>query len=151
MTTAQMTAVSAAITTLLTTTAIPRIGTFWVEQGGVYAGIVAGENGEPDHHLIHAAAEHEIFDADWETAIEKAQTPINGFNDWSLPDRREARLLAINCRDSFDLDDWYWTATQYAYDVAYAWVQNFTNGDQDGYHESNLYRARAVRRLSIIQ
>ncbi|MFZ6690259.1 DUF1566 domain-containing protein [Undibacterium sp. SXout20W] len=141
----------ATIATLLITTAIPRIGTFWAEQGGVYAGIVAGEKGAPDYHLIHATSEHEIFDANWQASIEAAQAPINGHSDWSLPDRREARLLAINCRDSFDLDGWYWTASQFAHLTDYAWVQGFDYGNQYGNHESNEYRARAVRRLLIIQ
>ena len=141
----------ATIATLLITTAIPRIGTFWAEQGGVYAGIVAGEKGAPDYHLIHATSEHEIFDANWQAAIETAQAPINGHSDWSLPDRRESRLLAINCRDSFDLDDWYWTALQNASGDSCAWMQGFVNGSQGNGLKSSKYRARAVRRLSIIE
>ncbi|MFZ6726182.1 DUF1566 domain-containing protein [Undibacterium sp. MH2W] len=143
--------VPAIIATPLITTAIPRIGTFWAEQGGVYAGIVAGKKGAPDYHLIHATSEHEIFDADWQGAIEAAQAPINGHSDWSLPDRREARLLAINCRDSFDLDEWYWTASQVAHNASCAWMQYFDGGNQYDLGKSYHYRARAVRRLSIIE
>lgn len=129
--------------------AIPRIGSFWREQGGIYAGIVAGENGEPDYHLIHASSEHEIFEVDFSSAIEAAKTPFNGFQDWYLPTRRDARLLTINCRDSFDLDDWYWTSTQGAHYDDYAWMQEFTNGTQLSYHKSNTDRARAVRRVYL--
>lgn len=30
----------------------PRIGAFWPTQGGLYAGVMRGENGLPDYHLI---------------------------------------------------------------------------------------------------
>ncbi|BBB59911.1 hypothetical protein UNDKW_1638 [Undibacterium sp. KW1] len=127
----------------------PKIGTAW--QGGIYAGVVAGQDGQPDYHLIHAPAEFEIKDANWQTAIEKAQAPINGFNDWSLPDRREARLLYINTPAGFDTAGWYWTSTQNAGGPDYAWMQGFGNGGQYDGHKSDEYRARAVRRLLIIQ
>lgn len=128
----------------------PRIGALWLEQGGIYAGIVGGEKGQPDYHLIHAASEHEIFDTNWNDAIEAAKANINGFADWSLPDRREARLLSINSPDSFDKDDWYWTSTQHADDSDSAWNQYFTYGTQNYDHKSYEARARAVRRVSII-
>lgn len=44
---------------------------------------------------------------------------------------------------------WYWSSTQRAADSDYAWVQNFGNGGQNGYHKSGYYRARAVRRIKI--
>ncbi|BBB65884.1 hypothetical protein UNDYM_1631 [Undibacterium sp. YM2] len=127
----------------------PKIGTAW--QGGIYAGVVAGQDGQPDYHLIHAPAEFEIKDANWQTAIEKAQAPVNGFTDWSLPDRREARLLHTNTPAGFDTDGWYWTSTQLAGYPSYAWMQSFNGGDQGYYHKSDEDRARAVRRLLIIQ
>ena len=142
---------SSAISTLLTTIAIPRIGTFWVEHGGIFAGIVAGENNAPDYFLIHATSDHELFDIDWHNSVESAQAPINDLTDWSLPNRREARLLAINCRDSFDLDSFYWTSEQDAHFDSYAWVQGFDDGTQYYYHKSFKGRARAVRRVFIIQ
>ncbi len=129
--------------------AIPRIGAFWAEQGGIYAGIVAGENGEPDYHLIHASSEHEIFEVDADKAIEAAGAPLNQFSDWYLPTSRDARLLTINCRDSFDSDAWYWTSTQDAHNDDYAWLQNFDNGNQFSYHKSYTGRARAVRRVYL--
>jgi hypothetical protein len=129
--------------------AIPKIGTTY--KGGIYAGIVAGKDGAPDYHLIHAPQEYEIVDVVWETAIESAKTPINGFADWSLPDRHEARLLAINTPQGFDVDDWYWTSTQNADHPDYAWVQNFDYGNQGNDRQSNECRARAVRRELIIQ
>lgn len=151
MTTAQMTATAASATSKLQVTINPpRIGTFWAEHGGIFAGIVAGENGAPDYFLIHATSDHELVDIDWHNSIDSAQSPINGLTDWSLPNRREARLLAINCRDSFDLDSWYWTSEQDAHYDSCAWMQDF-DGGQGLNLESGKYRARAVRRVLIIQ
>ena len=135
----------------LTISIAPSIGSFWPEQGGIYAGVVAGKNSEPDYYLIHATSDFELTDINWTNAIEAAKKEINGFNDWSLPDRREARLLFINSQDSFDTDEWYWTSEQYAHNTDYAWMQIFDYGNQDTNHKSNEYRARAVRRLLIIQ
>jgi len=136
--------------TIATTNAqAPRIGSTWA--GGIYAGIIAGQNGHPDYHLIHAPAEAEMEAVNWADAVKQATLPINGFVDWSLPNRREARLLAINTPGGFDLADWYWTSEQVAGNPDYAWVQGFTNGGQSSLHKSGEYRARAVRRILIIQ
>ena len=129
--------------------AIPKIGTAY--KGGIYAGIIAGKDGAPDYHLIHAQQEYELVDVVWETAIEASKTPLNGFNDWSLPDRFEARLLAINTPQGFETRDWYWTSTQDAVNPDYAWMQYFLYGGQDFTLKSYEYRARAVRRELIIQ
>ena len=129
----------------------PCIGTFWEQHGGIFAGIVAGKNNAPDYLLFHATSDHELFDIDWHNSVEAAQAPINDLTDWSLPDTREARLLAINCRDSFDLNDLYWTSEQHAHYDSFAWLQNFNLGGQGNSHKSYKYRARAVRRVLIIQ
>lgn len=131
------------------TNTIPKIGSTFA--GGIFAGIVAGKDGQPDYYLIHATVDFEIDNTNWLGAIEAAKAPINGFNDWSLPDRYEARLLAINTPDSFDTSEWYWTSTQNADDDGYAWVQYFDDGGQGYDHKSGEFRARAVRRLLIIE
>ncbi len=128
---------------------IPDIGEFW--RGGVYAGIIGGIDGKPDYHLIHAPMENELIDQTWDKAVDSATAPINGFIDWSLPDRRESRLLAINTPDGFSQDHWYWTATQGSGSTDVAWLQDFLDGDQDHDRKSYEGRARAVRRDLIIQ
>jgi hypothetical protein len=129
----------------------PSLGQPWPEQGGIYAGIVRGENGQPDYHLIHATIEHELIKIKWQAAIDAAKTRITLFTDWSLPNRREARLLTINSPESFDKDSWYWTSEQNANHPDYAWMQDFDYGNQYLTLKSGEYRARAVRRFSIIQ
>ena len=42
---------------------------------------------------------------------------------------------------------WYWTSTQVG--EAYAWIQGFGNGDQDGTWKVNDLRARAVRTINL--
>ncbi|AEK63199.1 DUF1566 domain-containing protein [Collimonas fungivorans] len=129
----------------------PRIGATWIGQGGIYAGILRGENGAPDYHLIHATVEHEMVDMNWVQASEKAAAHIDGHSDWSLPNRREARLLYINSPDGFDTSGWYWTSAQGAAYPDFAWVQYFVHGNQLDGHKSVEYRARAVRRLLVIE
>ncbi|MFA9275046.1 MAG: DUF1566 domain-containing protein [Candidatus Aquirickettsiella gammari] len=128
---------------------LPKIGTAFA--GGIYAGIIGGTDSQPDYALIHSTVDFELFDIKLADAITRAQEPINGLTDWSLPDRREARLLTINTPDSFDVDDWYWTASQHADNSDYAWMQDFGGGYQDYDRKSTEYRARAVRRLLIIE
>ncbi len=127
----------------------PRIGASWA--GGIYAGVIAGLDGQPDYYLIHAPAEAEMANVNWADAMKQATLPCNGFVDWSLPDRREARLLAINTPDGFNKGGWYWTSAPNASYPDYAWLQGFNGGDQSVSLKSSTYRARAVRRLLIIQ
>jgi hypothetical protein len=134
-----------------TLVSIPRIGEIWDSQGGIYCGILAGENGAPDRHLIAALPESEITDLTWQAAIEAAAKPQQGFDDWALPTRREARLVAVNAPATFDKDGWYWTSEQHAAYSGFAWIQDFSDGGQDNGLKSNEYRARAVRSFSIIQ
>ena len=130
---------------------LPPLATFCPEYGGFYAGIIRGENGEPSYHLFHAPALQEIAATKWQNAVEKASASLNGFSDWSLPDRREARLLAINSPDSFDKDGRYWTSTQHAFSPDYAWIQDFSGGFQSINRKSVGCCARPVRRILIIE
>ena len=129
----------------------PAIGAMWPDQGGIYAGIIGGENGAPDYYLIHADSEYEIIDVNHATAIQSARAPIYGFDDWSLPDRREARLLTINSPDSFNENELYWTSEEDEYYTCDAWTQDFSHGYQAGSYKADKLRARAVRRVAIVK
>ncbi|WP_025917701.1 DUF1566 domain-containing protein [Herminiimonas sp. CN] len=67
-----------------------------------------------------------------------------------LPAQTAAEAFQEGSEQAFD-DAWYWTSTQNAAYDSYAWVQNFVNGNQGTSHKSGEYRARAVRRLLIIE
>ena len=154
----------------------PRIGQPWPEQGGIYAGIMAGHDGQPDYHLIVATAEQgEIVDIEWGgygTRIAGAESyfdgrantaamvaanlalgkriaalQIEGHADYHLPSQAEMHLLAANLKDQFDQDDWYWTSTQYS--AISAWIQHFGHGFQDNYGKSSEARAQAVRLIQL--
>jgi hypothetical protein len=161
---------------MTTTTPTPRIGQPWPDQGGIYAGIMAGRDGQPDYHLILAPAEAGAFkDVEWgpygksidgaasyfdgvaNTAAMAAADldlakrilalQIDGHADYHLPSQAEAHLLAANLKDQFEQDDFYWTSTQYS---AYgAWTQDFRDGYQFILTKGYPGRARAVRRLIL--
>ena len=119
----------------------------WIKQnlreGEIYAGIILGKNGDPDHHLILLPS---IGDKriPWKTAMKAAKD-----SGGDLPTRREQSLLFANCKEEFQ-PDWYWSNETYKDNAAYAWYQNFYDGGQSYGHEGDDdCRARAVRRLVI--
>ena len=125
----------------------PRIGEYWRGQGGIYAGVARGENGQPDYHLILAMKEPQQ-DFTWEEAKAYAQTiAAEGHQDFTLPSRFESALLYANLRDKFNTDHWHWTGTEYS--AGRAFVQTFDLGNQLYYPASFEARARFVRRLIL--
>ena len=125
------------------TTKPPRIGEAWLEQGGIYAGLVRGADGQPDHHLILAEAKPEAMA--WQAAVDWAATvEVDGHKDFTLPTRRESALLFANLQDKFE-PKWHWTSEQYSRN--YAWIQDFDDGSQGSIVKYYEGRARAVRRF----
>jgi hypothetical protein len=106
----------------------------------VYAGLILGQNGQPDYHLI-------LLPGDIEATWKQAQTFAKKAGG-ELPTRREQSLLFANCKDHFK-STWYWSGEPYASDASYAWYQDFYDGGQCYGHLSSQLRARAVRRLPI--
>lgn len=158
-----------------TATGTPAIGKEWPEQGGIFAGIMRGENGQPDYYLIvptntenpqlewgghgkeTANANHEfdglantkaLADGSHPAADWAARLNINGFNDYYLPARRELSLCYANTPELFE-KEWHWSSTQSS--ASFAYVQDFSNGYQSLYRKVDDCRVRAVRRLLIIQ
>ena len=112
------------------------------KTGEAYAGLMLGQNGEPDYHLFIIPGEAE--NVTWSKAMEWA-TKAGG----SLPTRREQRVLFANAKDHFK-PEWYWSDEQHASGSNFAWIQGFFNGYQ--YYDLKSFegRARAVRRLEIL-
>lgn len=122
----------------------PAIGEPWPGQGGLYAGLSRGVDGQADAHLILAL---DAFDGDknWDEAVAWAQgVSVDGHQDFRLPTRAESALLFANLKDKCEAR-WHWTGEQYS--RTYAWSQTFGGGYQDGYGKSYGGRARAVRRF----
>ena len=109
----------------------------------IYAGLILGKDGAPDHHVI-LLPDHLDKCVNWKTAVDFAQKAGG-----ELPTRREQSLLFANCKESFS-KDWYWSSETNASDSAAAWCQGFGYGYQGDGHKGHGYcRARAVRRLPI--
>jgi len=67
-----------------------------------------------------------------------------GYSDWYLPSKDELNALYTNKEaiGGFAINV-YWSSTES--DDEYAWLQNFSNGDQYGYDKNSTYYVRAVR------
>ena len=66
------------------------------------------------------------------------------------PAQTAAAVFQEGGEHAFD-DVWYWSSTQIAAHDSFAWVQDFDGGYQDGNRKSHECRARAVRRVLIIE
>ena len=121
----------------------PALGQCWPGTTDIYAGLVRGLEGQRDYHLL---VHEEVFKpGPWQAAVDWA--PSLG-EQYSVPDRRESRILVVNVSELF-AGEWYWTNAQYAGYADYAWAQNFGDGIQLNYRKANKFPARAVRRLII--
>jgi hypothetical protein len=67
-----------------------------------------------------------------------------GYTDWFLPSKDELNQLYENkTANSGFTDAWYWSSTEFNNDVA--WLQIFSNGNQNDDIKANTYYVRAVR------
>lgn len=130
----------------LTATNLPALGAIWPGQGGRFAGIAKGDAGQPDHLLVFATIDKK---SDYAGALTLArELRANGHKDFDAPTLPEAALCYATCKEHFK-KEWYWTGAQHADGPAWAWVQSFDFGSQDGDHKSGQYRVFAVRRVPI--
>ena len=125
----------------------PKIGEIWPGQGGIYAGVARGRDGEPDYHLI-LCEEAPAEDFKWQAALEFAKTIVaDGHKDFTVPTRWESALLYANLQDKLDTDYWHWTSTQSSEGGAFS--QGFNYGTQDTTGKTYERRCRFVRRSVI--
>ena len=154
----------------------PAIGETWASQGGVYAGLMRGEDGQPDHHLIVPRVEQaQIKEIQWggvgedETAatserdgLANTRALIQSGHDhpaahWvanlDLHGHRDwylpaRRELALCCATVPELFErsGYYWSST-QFSAYNAWGQAFAVGSQDLAHKCDALRARAVRRF----
>ena len=117
---------------------IPAV-TIPLAPGECYAGLVLGEDGAPDYHLILLPGEAE--EVEWSDAREWAEE-----RGGSLPNRREQSLLFANLKSEFESAA-YWSDQEYEGNSGYAWCQYFGDGYQDYGLKGAALRALAVRRF----
>lgn len=126
---------------------LPRIGSEWPGQGGRFAGIVRGQDGEPDYLLILGPE----YDGElpWQQAMNwAAGFAADNHNDYTLPTCSEQTILFSNTRDQFQWDG-YWSCEQFDKDADFAWMQDFNDCTHYYNRKDNERGARAVRRLVI--
>ncbi|MCY1292336.1 hypothetical protein D9M69_386630 [compost metagenome] len=153
----------------------PAIGQYWHGQGGVYAGLVRGEDGQPDYHLVVPTAEAATAkETSWGASGKSedgathardglANTRALCESEHDHPAAQWAAGLEIEGHRDFYLPSrfelalcyanvrelfeecWHWSSTQYS--PNYAWIQHFDDGLQGNALKGNGYRARAVRRV----
>jgi hypothetical protein len=112
-----------------------------LQEGELYAGLILGRQGEPDHHLVLLPGR--ASDVSWPAAQEWAAA-----RGGALPSRRELALLFANLREEFDRA-WYWSSEQHETRAQLVWGQNFASGIQTVYGRPFRGNARAVRRVPI--
>jgi hypothetical protein len=110
-------------------------------DGELYAGLILGKDGQPDHHLVLLPGEAQ--EVSWTAAREWAATAGG-----ELPTRRELALLYANLSDQFERL-WYWSCEPQLPREQLVWGQNFNSGIQTMYGRPFRGRARAVRRLHV--
>jgi hypothetical protein len=118
-----------------------------LQPGEKNAGIVLGKEGEPDYFLILLPDDKN--DINWQDANTWAKQQ-SGEKEASLPTRREQSILFGNLKEEFE-ERAYWSSEQHASVSCCAWYQDFINGLQIYNLKSYNMRARAVRRILIIQ
>lgn len=125
----------------------PHIGQYWPGQGGVYAGMARGRDGEADYPLILCEeATDQAFS--WQGALDHAKTiTADGHSDFTVPNRWESALLYANLQDLIDTAHVYWTSTQSSESTAF--IQYFNNGGQSDSLKASERRCRFVRRSVI--
>ena len=80
----------------------------------------------------------------WQNALNYAAA-----NGGELPDRVESALLfTTRAEGEFD-PDWYWTREQHTEYGAFAWCQNFNNGNQNDHSKHSKLHVVLVRRVAI--
>jgi hypothetical protein len=112
-----------------------------LNEGELYAGLILGRHGEPDHHLVLLPVK--AADVSWPAAQDWASE-----RGGALPTRSELALLFANLRDEFDRA-WYWSSEQHETRAQLVWGQNFASGIQTVYGRPFRGNARAVRRIQI--
>jgi hypothetical protein len=146
MTKKKITKKKPAATTKLHTISVPDIGTHWKGQGGIFAGLMRGRDGEKDYALILGPAlERGTFD---EVSKNATTAKTGGHKDFRLPKRNEQSLLYANLKDKFK-PAWYWSCERPPANESYAYAQYFNNGHQYAWGVYAYYLGVAVRVVNI--
>lgn len=153
----------------------PAIGEYWHGEGGIYAGLVRGENGTPDYHLIVPTdPAGQVEDIVWGAAGKNedgATSNLDGLSNTQAlcnskhdhPAAQWAAAVEIDGHRDFYLPARHelrlcflntpelfstdgWYSSSTQFSPDLAWIQDFDGGNQNGAHKVLARRAVAVRR-----
>lgn len=153
----------------------PQIGHYWHGEGGIYAGLVRGENGTPDYHLIVPTdPAGQVEEITWGAPGKNEEGATNahdGLSNTRALCESEHDHPAAQWATDVEIDnhrDFYlparhelrlcylnvpelfstddWYSSSTQYSPNHAWLQYFAGGSQDGGHKVDARRAVAVRR-----
>jgi hypothetical protein len=153
---------------------LPRLGAVWPGQGGRFAGLIIGDDGQPNYAEVVADLKHwpkgawsprtrltgaeseydglantrAMAAAGNEAAKQALAVTIDGHNDFYIAARFEERLVHLN-RAAPGHTGWAWSSTQDRAYVDSAWAQYFDDGYQGNFHKANELPVVLVRRVPI--
>ena len=153
--------------------AIPDVGVYWPEQGGINGGWVAAHGEVPAHYLIwakHDAGKHAWGGYEKESAATSKRDGLvntkallaegghpaaeaaakysdDGHNDFFLPAAAELYHGWLNVPDIFNKDRYYWSSSQRSADSAFH--MGFADGTQINPVKYGECLVRPVRRAFI--
>lgn len=152
---------------------VPALGSYWPGQGGYNAGLVRGENGEPDYYLIVPVLSEQLR-AEWGGRGEEcegansasdgatntqalladssehpaaklaSEFTADGHSDFYLPARRELQVAEANVPELFE-KAYHWSSTQRSADSAY--LVGFEHGWLYNGVKDSEFLVRPVRRF----
>ncbi|MCJ8207696.1 DUF1566 domain-containing protein [Pseudomonas sp. RGM2987] len=161
-----------------TSISAPAIGEYWKGQGGVYAGVMRGESGQPDYHLIvptsQAVLGQKLAYGGYEVDETEASSRRDGLANtlhlvegsaeehpaaqWcdglTIEGHSDLYLPAISelalCMANVpELFEKEWHWSSSQRSAYDAFFMSFDDGNQSSYGKSNEFRVRPVRRLPI--
>jgi hypothetical protein len=153
---------------------LPRLGTVWPGQGGRFAGLIIGDDGQPNYAEVAADLKHwpkgawsprtrltgaeseydgmantrAMAAAGNEAAKQALAARIDGHNDFYIAARFEERLVQLN-RAAPGHTGWAWSSTQDRAYVVCAWAQSFDVGFQGVHFKVYELPFVLVRRVPI--
>ncbi len=119
-----------------------RVGRYAEGKGGIYAGIVRGD--DCDWHVFlseQMMGRDVIYEA---ARVFALAVNADGHSDFRLPTRNEGALLYTNLRHMMN-EGWTWTCDEYPPDKECQWVIAMAYGRNADARKTDACRARAVR------
>ena len=122
---------------------LPLLHTHLPDHAGTFCGIVGGTADQPFAALILLDAKP-TSDLNWADAVAWGQAQGEGSH---IPNRDESAHLYAASRELMDTSDYHWISTPCS--DSFAWIQNFSYGDQNGSGKSSKCLCRAVRLIQL--